>query len=95
MNITIEKDAAEYIREKSSNNSIYLTAVTVKIGWSRIIELSVKMGRPIDEEEFDFYKSGEISVYILKTLTITTDEVEISLKKILFIKNLSVKGVSI
>lgn len=51
------------------------------------------MGRPDNEKTFNLYDVDGISVYLLRTLNIPKDEVRISLKKILFIKNLEVKGV--
>lgn len=93
MHIIIAKEAAEFIKEKNMDNSIYITEVQVKSGWCSVNQLSVKMGRPDNEKAFNLYEVGEISVYLLRTLNIPKDEVKISLKKILFIKSLEVKGV--
>ena len=93
MHIIVEKEAAEYIREKSNDNSLLIMELRVKSGWCSVNQLSVKMGRPDNEKAFNLYEVNGIDVYLLRTLNIPKDEVKISLKKILFIKNLEVKGV--
>lgn len=93
MHIIIEKEAVGYIKEKNSDNSIFISEIQVKSGWCSVNQLSVKIGRPDNIKAFYLYEVEGISVYLLRTLNIPKDEVKISLKKILFIKSLEVKGV--
>jgi hypothetical protein len=53
------------------------------------------LGKPQSEENFDFYKFDDISVYIKKAMQIKNNGIHIFLRKLLWIKELEVDGISI
>ena len=93
MDIYISDKAKEYIKKKS--NSIQIKPVQVGGGWCARYEPSVKVGRPSNESGFRIYNVGDIDVYFAQNLITRNDELKIDLSKVLWIKSLTVDGISI
>lgn len=95
MIIDIEKKAAEYIKKKSQDNSIYITVVKTETGWCAAEQPSVKMGKPSNESSFEVHKAGDINIYLSPRLKARNNELRITLDKFLFLANLNIDGLII
>lgn len=93
MKINLDKEAREFIEGKSKQNSINISVVQAKTGWCTTMQLSVKMGNPRNINKFNLYEVDGINIYLEQGLIVPSDEISISLKKIMFFKTLSVVGI--
>lgn len=94
MEIKINKDAKDYIKEKTNDNSINVVIINTGSGWCPRFEPSVKMGKPRDEKRFNLLKSDDMDVYVWDELMTKGEKMEISMGKFLWKKHLNVEGLS-
>lgn len=57
------------------------------------MQLSVKIGNPRNIDRYKLYEVDGIKVYLQNGLIVPGDEIRISLRKIAFLKTLSVEGI--
>lgn len=93
MDINIDKNAATYIKEKTSDKSVHLGIQRIGGGWSSALQPFVKMGEPFDKDTYKHYLVEDIHVYIPNILKAKNNKVSISYSKFLWMKNLNVDGV--
>lgn len=91
MNININEQAKEYIKEKSNDGSISIVVASVGSGWNISFEPAVKLGKQDKGNNFKLYKVDDISVYIASSIK-EKGNVNIYLKKFLWVKSLKVDG---
>jgi len=94
MKVKIEEKAKDYIREKTDSNSIHIRIVRTG-GWIGVYEPLVEMGKPSHEPSYDLYKVDDINIYLILGSKAYNNEINISLKKFLWFKNLEVEGLII
>lgn len=93
MNININKQAKEYIKEKSNDKSVSIVVTSVGSGWRVFYEPAVKLGKLDREKDFKLYNVDDIKVYIASGL-IEGESVKIYLSKFLWMKSLKVEGLA-
>lgn len=96
MNITIDKDAVEFIKKNTEDTSVILhTKTEGKACCGSMQSPAIMLGKPEKPESFDLYSIDEISVYIRKDIQAKKDGIRIFIKKFLGIKDLAVEGMNI
>lgn len=95
MRIIIDKDARDFIREKSSDNSITIVNVRGSCGWASFYIPSVLMGPPRDDKEYKVHEVGNIKVYIDADIRMKGDKFRIRLDKFLWLKQIKAEGIAI
>lgn len=93
MEVIIDEDAREFIRKKSLDNSITITAIRSGCGWASFYAPSVLMGPPIDRKKYDIYESHGIRVYLDTKIRIKEDKFRIKLDRFLWMKQIKAVGV--
>ena len=93
MNITIDKRAEDHIKQNSKDNSIQITVMKVGGGWCSSSQPLVKMGKPLDENSFVHYVSGDINVYMPGRIRARNDKLSITFNKFLWMKSINVDGI--
>ncbi|HYF82398.1 MAG TPA: CC/Se motif family (seleno)protein [Clostridia bacterium] len=96
MNIIIEKDAVEYIKKHSEDNSVILHIQSTGGNCCASVQSpAILLGKPEKAEKFDLYSVDEISVYLRKDIQAKNDGIRIFIRKFLWIKDLAVDGMRI
>lgn len=94
--VLINEDAREYINEKSKDNSkdnsIIISTINSGSVWRPQIELSVKIGKPIEDNGFNLVDAEGINVYFKKDMEFKRKEIRIILVKILWKKYLKIEN---
>lgn len=93
MNIKIDKEAEDYIKDKSRDEAIQVGIKKVGSGWCQSFEPFVKMGEPFNRDSYKHYNVGEINVYIPENIKAINNKISISHSKFLWINTLSVDGI--
>lgn len=93
MRITVGEKAKRYIKENSTDDSIYI--FVTKARWWKPYKSSVVMGKPENTNAFNKYLVNEVYVYIQKGLKDNYQGVSINLKDIILKKYLKVGGLRI
>lgn len=91
MNININKEAIEYIKDKTNDNSVNIIVVEAGSGWCVVQEPTVQLGKPTSEKDFHMYEVHGIKIYVLKGLR-ERRKVQISLGRFFWIRTLRVEG---
>lgn len=95
MNIIIDKDAADYIKKHSKDNSVTLLLMTSKGGWCSTKSPTVLLGKAQNADNYDVHKIDDINVYTKKDIKVINNELHIYLRKLFWIKELEVEGMRI
>ena len=95
MNIIIDKDAADYIRKHSKDNSVIIFAKFQGGGWCAVQSPAVQLGKLERADNYDLYNIDDLSVYVRKDTRTIKDELRIFMKKFLWAKDLAVDGMNI
>lgn len=96
VNIIIDKDAAEFIKENSEDKSVILHIQSEGGNCCASVQSpAIRLGKPEKADRFNLYSIDEISVYLRKDIQAKKDGIHIFMKKFLFIKDLAVDGMSI
>ena len=95
MNIIIEKNAVNFIRKHTKDNSVALFIKDGDGGWCSAQSPAVQLGKPTKVDNYDVYTVDDISVFVLKNMKIKNDKLHIFLRKMLWIKELLVDGIHI
>lgn len=93
MNIHINKEAEDYIKEKSKSKTIEIGIRKVGSGWCISYEPFVKMGEPFEISSYNHYNVGDINVYIPEKIKARNDKISIGYSKFLWLKSLTVDGI--
>lgn len=95
MNIIIEKNAVNFIRKHTKDNSVTLFIKAGAGGWCSVQSPAVQLGKPTKADNYDVFTVDDISVFVGKNMQIKNDKLHIFLRKMLWIKELLVDGIHI
>lgn len=95
MNITMEKDAASFIKKYCKDNSITLLIKSSGNGWCSAPTPSVLLGKPTQNHNYIMYTIDDINIFIRDNIKTQNNELHIFLRKFLWIKELAVDGMKI
>ena len=93
MNIKIDKEAEDYVKDKSRDKTIHIGIKKVGSCWCQSFEPFVKMGENFNRDSYMHYNLGEINVYIPENIKAINNKISIRHSKFLWINNLSVDGI--
>lgn len=95
MNIIIEKNAANFIKKHSKDDSVTLFIKSAGGGWCSVQSPTVQLGKPPIADNYEMYTVDDISVFIRRNTQTQNNKLHIFLRKFLWIKELSVDGMQI
>jgi hypothetical protein len=96
VNIIINKDAAEYIRKNTKDNSVILHITSVGGNCCASVQSpAIRLGKPEKAESFNPQSVEGIDVYLRKDIQAGNEGIRIFMKKFLFTKDLAVEGMCI
>ena len=95
MDIIIEKDSNNFIKKHCKDNSVTLFIKSPDGGWCSVQSPSVKLGKPLEVENYDMYTVDDINIFVIKNIQVKNNKLHIFLRKFLWIKELAVDGIEI
>ena len=95
MEIIIEKDSNNFIKKHCKDNSVTLFIKLPGGGWCSVQSPSVKLGKPLEVDNYDMYTVDGINIFVIKDIQIKNNKLHIFLRKFLWIKELAVDGIEI